>query len=486
MTAARLDARARLGLNAATELSPMETATVEEEAREHLSNASAMRHKFMCSSVVHDREEIKAALRDHFGERGQFALLLGGKNLGKSLLLKNLSRECGDIVGLDGTRRLLLYVDARSFSMDLAAGILAAVRQEEELFQKKKLAPMSQSQHLLEALSPQESPASILPMPTGTKVSIIEKQVVIASPNPPVMQLMDFLAQLAALVDRQGVFLCLIVDEANLAFPTPQDALLPLAQLADTQQLLQKLVQLTKQTNAMNVLLVSSDYAYPSRLRHGRFFNTTNLTETIFAGEVSPGAMRELLLHSWGLGPHLSDVFLAYYGGHVHMAAQALAKLSKKLDHFDCECVAPSGVLGSIVASLQGEGESGGPMTALLKVLARKGFAPVEGEGNAQAQILSLANVGGLVTTSSTVVGLAQGLHSGASFGVVPSSHFTVRDCPLRCAPRAPASPSLLAFPYFPLTPPPTHVSLPQPCALLLVLQRHLIAKALFTHKTSA
>lgn len=85
MTAARLDARARLGLHAATELTPKEAALVEEEVREHLSDASAMRHKFMCSSVVHDREEIKAALRDHFSETGQFALFLGGKNLGKSL-----------------------------------------------------------------------------------------------------------------------------------------------------------------------------------------------------------------------------------------------------------------------------------------------------------------------------------------------------------------------------------------------------------------
>ena len=221
------------------------------------------------------------------------------------------------------------------------------------------------------------------------------------------------------------------MDEANLAFPTPLDAVpSPQAQgqLADTQQLLEKLVQLTKQTNAMNVLLVSSEYAYPYRLRQGRFFNTTNLTETIFAGEVLPAAMRQLLLHKWGLGPRLADVFLAYYGGHVHMAGQALAVLSRRLDHFDSECVAPHGVLGGIAESLEGEGAgAGGPMTAMLRALAERGFAPVKWEGNVQAQALALAYVGGFVTTSSTIVGLAEGLKGSASHGIVPSSHFVVR-----------------------------------------------------------
>ena len=433
MAAARADARERLRLGAGAALSPRDAAAVEEDAREHLASASARRLKFMCSNVVHDREEVQAALRGHFGDRGQLALLLGGKSVGKSLLLGELAKRRGEIVGADGAKRVILYVDARSFGKDLAAGVLAAVRQEERFQQKLEgTSSLSRKQQLLETPRPQDSPASVTVTPTGAKLSVslfiasVETQLDIAA-APPVEQCKDLIAQLAALVERQGYYLCLIVDEANLALPTPQDAL-PSPQLADTQQLLEKLVQLTKQTNAMNVLLVSSEYSYPYRLRHGRFFNTTNLTETIFAGEVPPAAMRQLLLHKWGLGPRLADVFLAYYGGHVHMAGQALAALSRRLDRFDSECVAPHGVLGCIVESLEGESAvAGGPMTAMLRALAEHGFAPVEREGNVQAQVLALANVGGFVTTSSTVVGLAEGLKGSASHGIVPSSHFVVR-----------------------------------------------------------
>ena len=96
--------------------------------------------------------------------------------------------------------------------------------------------------------------------------------------------------------------------------------------------------------------------------------------------------MRQLLLHKVGLGPRLTDVFFAYYGGHVHMAGKALALLSRRLDRFDSECVAPHGVLGRIVESLEGESaEAGGPMTAMLRALAERGFAPVKLEGNVHA-----------------------------------------------------------------------------------------------------
>ena len=410
MAAARADAQARLLLGAgSTALSPMDAAAVEEEALQHLASASARRLKFMCSSEVPGREETRAALLGHFRNRGQFALLLGGKSTGKSLLLGELAQRRGEIVGAEGAPRFLLYVDARSCGRNLAAGVQAAVERAEYL---------QKQEHLLDAasvVSAAQQPETHL----GTAAA------------PSVEQCMNLIAQLAALLQRQGHCLCLIVDEANLAFPTPLDTLLrPQAQeqLEDTQRLLQKLVQLTKQSNAMNVLLVCSEHAFPDRLRHGGFFNTANLTEVMFAGEVPPAAMRQLLLHSWGLGPRLADVFLAYYGGHVLMAGQALASLACRLDAFHCECVEPLGLQRDLARSLKGESaEAGGPMTAMLRALAEHGFAPVQRNGGEQVQALALANVGGLVTTSSTVVGLAQGLSGRASYGLVPSSNFVVR-----------------------------------------------------------
>ena len=231
---------------------------------------------------------------------------------------------------------------------------------------------------------------------------------------------------------------CLVVDEANLAFPTPP-SLLPGAvsaptspELQDTQLLLERIVQLTKQRRKINALIVSSEYGYPYRLRHENFFNTTNLTANIVAGEVPPADMHALL-RAWGLGSQLADVFLAFYGGHVHMASQALAELAGKLDAFNCEEVAPDGALGAIVEALGSGGSSGA--AALLRSAAQRGFARVQKEGDVCAQALARANLGGLVRAKGKVVGLPQGVRGGANFGFVPSSHFLVRSpahCPLR------------------------------------------------------
>lgn len=109
------------------------------------------------------------------------------------------------------------------------------------------------------------------------------------------------------------------------------------------------------------------------------------------------------------------------------MASLALGKLTEELDLFDCDEVGPDGVLGSIVDCIEGEagGDGAGPMATVLRALAEKGFAPVSSDSNAQAQALSLANVGGLVRASSKVMGLPSSVRSGANFGVVPSSQYT-------------------------------------------------------------
>ena len=435
MSAARADGRERLQQRAGGALGVSE-ALVEVEVREHLERSSRQCSEFLDSGAVHDCEEIRAMLHNLLAEKGQLALLLGGKSVGKSLLLQELARQRKDIVGLDGARRALLYVDARSCGDDLAAGLVAALQRE--ALEQQRMKDHGYSARQAQAGQPALLGSSLLPAAKGASIELSFKgaalgaQPEFAGPASKVDQCLELLGKVSEAAQTAGYYLCLIVDEANLTFPAPPDPLSshPAPPLSPThlhaQRQLEKLVQLTKQSRQMNVLLVSSEYAYPYRLRHGRFFNTSNLTETMFAGEVPPAAMRQLLQRSWGLGPRLADVFLAFYGGHVHMASRALAKLREELDDFNCEEVAPDGVLGPIVDCIEGEGGAG-PMADMLRALAGRGFAPVSSEGNAQAQALSLANAGGLVKTSGKVVGLPLGLRRGANFGVVPSSHFTVR-----------------------------------------------------------
>ena len=290
------------------------------------------------------------------------------------------------------------------------------------------------------------------------------------------------LSKVVELAQAQGLLVCLVVDETNLALPTPPSAphdralLSPGKErlLVDTQQLLERLVLLTKQSNKMNALLVTSDYSFPYRLEHDGFFNTANFTYSFFAGEVPPTEMRALLQDGWGLGPRLSDVFLAFFGGHVHTASQALRRLATQLDKFNCESVAPD--LASHHISVCLTSREAVPMAAMLRALAERGFAPVEDANDACAQMLSQANLGGLVKTSATVVGLPEELRGGAEYGVVPASHFMVSAGILPPLPHALSCTS----PAHPLTLT-RNPSLLAACstARCTAAQRHLFAKAL-------
>jgi hypothetical protein len=189
--------------------------------------------------------------------------------------------------------------------------------------------------------------------------------------------------------------------------------------------LLNRLVLLTKQSRRMNVLLAVSEYGYPYRLRAGGFFNANNITEVIFAGEVPPADMRVLLQEEWNLGPRLSDVFLAYYGGHVHMASQALAKLANSLDAFDCTSVAAPGLWASVDSCLRHSSDNA-RAEQVLRSLSVRGFVPVYDEMDSVAQLIAEKNIGGLVDSHATVVGTPPDVRTtaGADYGIVPSSHF--------------------------------------------------------------
>ena len=111
---------------------------------------------------------------------------------------------------------------------------------------------------------------------------------------------------------------------------------------------------------------------------------------------------------------------------------------------------------GCGIYDLQGEeatrtGEATG---GVLRALAHQGFVPVQHEGDACAQALSNASIGGLVMTKSTVVGLPEGLREGAEFGCVPSSNFIVR---VSLPPHPPLSPRLTHWLMFYLARPSPH-----------------------------
>jgi hypothetical protein len=212
----------------------------------------------------------------------------------------------------------------------------------------------------------------------------------------------------------QGKFhTVLIVDEANLFLKL--DPMLPKDQYASRKReilaVLEKMVELTKQTKKITVILVSSDYGFPYLLsanddpvtgkNTGLGFNSYNFTHTVVAGEVPPAAMRELLMCKIGMREGLTDLMLATYGGHIHTINIALGQLKPT---FRAELACPVSLSGNILSCIdQGPRD----MIPLLRGVAINGFHPLTHYQSVSAELATRCNVIGVVNSSSTVHGLS-------------------------------------------------------------------------------
>ena len=125
------------------------------------------------------------------------------------------------------------------------------------------------------------------------------------------------------MAEKRGRFPCLFVDEANIVFAVKKQE-----DKKEAKRILAMFTALTKQQRQLNVLLASSEHAYPFHLRQGLDFNLFNIGETVFAGEVPPVSMRKLLVNHWGMGEGLAGHCLATYGGHVWQTSRAISRLS--------------------------------------------------------------------------------------------------------------------------------------------------------------
>jgi chromosomal replication initiation ATPase DnaA len=93
---------------------------------EYMANIDDNIEKFALSDTIYGRKELLGALRDAFNDEGQFVLLLGGKSVGKSYVLRNLRNQYNSASPKadSETKRLVLYVDGRRTARDLQAGLV--------------------------------------------------------------------------------------------------------------------------------------------------------------------------------------------------------------------------------------------------------------------------------------------------------------------------------------------------------------------------
>ena len=85
------------------------------------------------------------------------------------------------------------------------------------------------------------------------------------------------------------------------------------------------------------MILVSSEHVFPYRLRHPeQNFNLIHFNGYIYAGEVPPKDMYDLLTTKWGVDPNLAVALIDVYGGHIYNMKEALSRLYLNNKIFGC------------------------------------------------------------------------------------------------------------------------------------------------------
>jgi hypothetical protein len=172
------------------------------------------------------------------------------------------------------------------------------------------------------------------------------------------------------------------------------------------------------------VILVSSEHSFPFRLCHPDLaFNTDDFTNYIFAGEISPKSMFELLTGKWGIDPYLANVLIDFYGGHIYDVYRALLRLYSQKENFHTRVTSPGNKVRNCLKWKGNSEKDRENMIEALRQLAITGFYPVEDEKDPIVEIISQNNVGGFVQKSAIIIGLRSNVWDQTEFenGIVPS-----------------------------------------------------------------
>jgi hypothetical protein len=163
----------------------------------------------------------------------------------------------------------------------------------------------------------------------------------------------------------------------------------------------------------INVILASSDYSFPYKLRDPRLhFKTGDITKLIFCGEVPPNQMYSLLTNTWKVGPNLSMALMDHFGGHIWDTYKAVSDLAIRKEKFR-----PSGVwdpsapmeIAEALAMKDVNYQDRKRMNEMLIQLAQNGFVPLHDNKpllDPVARKISENNIGGVVKKGSIIVGL--------------------------------------------------------------------------------
>ena len=376
-------------------LASMDAQAQSRSVEDYLTAVESNATKFLEGDSFFDREELVAAVSKLLVTKGEFGLLLGGKNtgllsdiisfisifyIGKSFLLKHLQRT---LLGQQKDRFVIVF-DGRASGGNLQLAIKKGL-ESVSLFHKYKDVAKSS----LNTLGKLVTLDFDVKFPAASEIDSLEKIIKVAQ--------------------AKHLFPVLLFDEANTLFTN--------------KQVLDYLVKYAKETREITVLFASSEYSYPLRLKELKF-NLTNITTTIFAGEVPPLDMLDLLQKKWGMGSNLAAAFVNVYGGHIQLASFGVSQLALNKEAFMPSDVLPldifTGIIACIKAELSGDAKLKGTID-ILRQIAISGGCPLMDASDPRAEQISRLNVGGVVGKVGTVVGVPKSAFGNFNWALVPA-----------------------------------------------------------------
>ena len=252
----------RLARKAADEL-------LRVDADKYLANISMLAENFTNSKEIINRESFQAALRQAMMET-KFTLVLGAKSLAKSLIKNHMVMQ---VENAPNSKLTILDVDMREDpNRELFAWIFERLEKKCQSMQGW----WGKGWAMIKAITTAK---------VNAKIANVEVQAEASGEKESPKRVLT--AVIAELKKKIGNASCIIVDEANLALPGDDEA--------RAQKALQYFVMLTKQQSRASVVLISSEFAYPYRLRNASM-NLRDIRNIIIANEIPKDEMVELMV----------------------------------------------------------------------------------------------------------------------------------------------------------------------------------------------
>ena len=290
------------------------------DADAHLKTVRLNAKKFMQGNTIVDRESFIQSLTDAIFEDGLLTLVLGGKSVGKSLVVSYVAEQVRQAP--HGNRTILLVNMRQMPADDFYEATLSVASKQTNVLDILTQRFIQQLPFMSTLLGAWRAGMAAAAAPLATSV-----QNALASLNDRAKA--ECLAQLVNDIKKKGNNTAIIIDEANLALPTDGNN----AKAETAKTALAQITGETKEAFTASVVLISSEHGYPFKLANAGL-NLADIQDVIIAPEVPPNDMFKMLTGHWGMGYRLARLFVATYGGSIHAVYKALGNLINNRKQF--------------------------------------------------------------------------------------------------------------------------------------------------------